>query len=240
MLTALCSPDAVVLHDISFTVTPGQKVGICGRTGSGKSSLVATILRLLEMEAGSILVDGQDLARLPRSTVRQRLVTLPQDPLILIGTARANADPYGLCSDADVEAALRRVGLWGPALEQRGGLDAEVSTSSLSKGEQQLLALARAVLEVRTRRKRVVLLDEPTSNIDDATSATVQAVVLDEFAACTVLTVAHRIETIAGCDLVLVLDEGRLVEAGPPDDLTRAGGRFASLVAGHDARNGGA
>ena len=223
------SPDAVALHNITLTIQPGQKVGLCGRTGAGKSSLVAAVLRLLELDSGTLRIDGVDVATLRRDALRGRLVALPQDPLVLAGVdVRGNADPGGAASEAAVRAALERVGLWA-AVEARGGLAAEVSGATWSRGQLQLLALARALLLVRAGR-RVVLLDEPTSGVDAEADATVQRVLREECSGATVLTVAHRIETIMGSDVVVVLDEGRVVEVGPPGELVRRRGPFAALA----------
>ncbi len=202
-------------------------------TSSGKSSLVASILRLLELETGTITIDGTDLSTVPRDIIRERLVTLPQDPLVLIGTVRTNTDPAGSAADTTLVAALERVGLW-TTLQERGGLDAEITTASLSRGQQQLLALARALVRLRAGGGggRVLLLDEPTSNIDTDTDATVQRVVREEFVDCTVLTVAHRMSSILDSDVVVVLEEGKVVEFGTPEDLLSLDGRFARLVKG--------
>ncbi|KAH8681655.1 putative ATP-binding cassette transporter [Xylariales sp. PMI_506] len=213
-VTASHNPDAVALREVSFKLEPGKKLGICGRTGSGKSSLVGTILRLLELDSGSISIDGIDLATVPRETIRQQLVTIPQHPLILVGSLRLNIDSHSEHPDSAVIHALERVGLWS-VLSDRGGLDADLVASSLSKGQQQLLALARALL----KKGRVLILDEPTSNVDTETDAVMQRVLREEFGDCTVLTVAHRLDTIMDCDCIAVMDQGRLVEYGAPQEL---------------------
>lgn len=179
------------------------------------------------MGSGSIVVDGVDLATAPRETTRERLVAIPQDPLVLAGTLRLNVDPTAAHTDAAVAEALERVGLRGVLPAGRGGLDADVAASSLSRGQQQLLALARALL----RGGRILLLDEPTSNVDGGTDAVMQRVLGEEFGDCTVLTVAHRLDTIVGSDVVAVMDGGRLVEVGAPAELLRKeGGWFAELA----------
>ncbi|KAH8885459.1 putative ATP-binding cassette transporter [Thozetella sp. PMI_491] len=226
-VTASHNANAIVLHDVSVAIKPGQKVGICGRTGSGKSSFVATLLRLLEIDAGSVFIDNLDLASMPRDTIRERLVTLPQDPLILVGSVRFNVDPHGKAIDEAIVETLSDVGLWS-ALQERGGLDTDITSASLSKGQQQLLALARAMLD----KGKILLLDEPTSNIDPETDATIQRLLKEKCADCTVLTVAHRMDTILGSDVVLVLEAGRIVEFGAPQELLQAGGQFAALVRG--------
>ncbi|KND90065.1 Multidrug resistance-associated protein 1 [Tolypocladium ophioglossoides CBS 100239] len=229
-VTASHSTSAKAIRDISLHIRAGQKIGICGRTGSGKSSLVATLLGLLEVDAGAITIDGVDLASLSKEAIRERLVTVPLDSPILVGSVRFNVDPHGLHTDAAIRGALGRVGLW-TALRDLGGLEAELTPFSLSHGQRQLLALSRAIL----RKGKIVLLDEPTSNVDSETDATIQGVLRQEFAACTILTVAHRIDTIfPGSDVIVVMDEGKIVEVGTPAELVETRpdslGRFRSLL----------
>ncbi len=138
---------------------------------------MGTLLRLLEIQNGSISVDGLDISTIPRDTIRERFVTLPQDPLILFGSARQNLDPLGIASDDAIIKVLELVGMWDQVLESRGGLDAEITASSLSRGQQLLLALARAILKMRTGGHRVLLLDEPTSSVDADTDEMVQRVI---------------------------------------------------------------
>lgn len=184
---------------------------------SGKSSLVGSLLRLLELNSGCIIIDGIDLAKIPRETIRERLVAIPQETLILTGSIRFNVDPTKIHSDNSIIEALECVGLWS-LLEERGGLDAEITNAGLSKGQQQLLALSRAIL----RKGKILLLDEPTSNVDSETDATMQRILKEEFANCTVLTVAHRLDSIMDCDAVAVVDAGRLVEVGSPGELLKS------------------
>lgn len=183
---------------------------------SGKSSLVGTLLRLLEIDSGCIIVDGVDIASVPREIIRERLVAIPQETLILTGSLRLNVDPTNSHPDSSIIAALERVRLWS-LLEERGGLNAEIADSGLSKGQQQLLALSRAIL----RKGKILLLDEPTSNVDSETDAIMQRILKEDFGDCTVLTVAHRLDSIMGCDAVAVVDAGNLIEVGPPEELVR-------------------
>ncbi|KAH8883332.1 putative ATP-binding cassette transporter [Thozetella sp. PMI_491] len=229
-VTASHNPSAVALHDVSVTIQPGQKVGLCGRTGSGKSSLVGTLLRLLEIDRGSIVVDGVDLSTLHRDSIRERFVTLPQDPLILFGSVRQNVDPLGRISDDAIIEELDRVGLWNGVLEPRGGLTATVTEASLSKGQQQLFALARALLKMRDGKHRILLLDEPTSSVDAETDEMMHRVIRETCADYTVITIAHRIETIMGSDVVVVMEAGKVVEFASPQELMAANGRFTQLV----------
>lgn len=180
---------------------------------------------MLEINSGSIAIDGIDLATIPRETIRTRLITITQDPLILIGTVRLNLDPSLVHSDEAIIAALERVGVLS-VIQQRGGLDAEITASSLSRGQQQLLALGRALLN----RGKVLLLDEPTSHVDPETNAVIQSILKEEFEDCTVLVVTHKLDDVMEMDLVIVMEEGRTVEIGEPAELSRGIGQFASLI----------
>ncbi|PHH63516.1 hypothetical protein CDD81_5797 [Ophiocordyceps australis] len=232
-VTAVHSPGAVGIRGVSLKVKPGQKIGICGRTGSGKSSLLASLARLLEIDQGVIIFDGVDIATVPRETIRERLLILPQDPLILSGSVRLNVDPEGRSSDEAIKAALDRVGLW--TLVESRGLDVDIANSSLSRGQQQLLALARAVVKKQACDSRILLLDEATSNVDADTDAVLQRVVREDFAGCTRVTVAHRIDTIMDSDVIVVMDGGSVVEIGIPAELkAKAGGWFAELIKAKD------
>ncbi|EQL02449.1 ABC transporter, transmembrane domain, type 1 [Ophiocordyceps sinensis CO18] len=204
-----------ILNDLSVVIEPGQRVGIIGRTGSGKSSLLASMLGLLDY-SGSVWIDGIDISTIPRQQLRSRITTLPQEPVQLAGTVRANLDPLGrqrpasAIEDDAMEEALVRVGLW-KHMASCGGLDAELAAVGLSHGQRQLLCLARAMVHNAATGSKVVLVDEATSNLDDETEARVQAVLSEAFAGCTMLVVAHRLETIRGADVVLELKDGLLV-----------------------------
>ncbi|KAB8272693.1 P-loop containing nucleoside triphosphate hydrolase protein [Aspergillus minisclerotigenes] len=218
-MTAQYSSETTVLSDVSLKCLPGQKIGICGRTGSGKSSLLSTLLGMLTVTRGSIVIDNIDLATLPQDIVRERLVTISQTPLIMVGcTVRFNVDPTERLPDTDIITALIRVGIWDGVLLERGGLDAEINdTLSLSRGEQQLLQFARAMLKIQARNSRILLIDEGTSSVDVETDARVQDLLRqDPFRSCTVLTVAHRVHSLLSYDLIVGLDRGMVVEIDEP------------------------
>ncbi|GHG93833.1 ATP-binding cassette domain-containing protein [Streptomyces lanatus] len=198
------------LDAISFHAPAGEKVGIVGRTGSGKSSLFAALLRFVDIEKGRILVDGVDLATLRLTDLRSAIAVVPQDPVLLPGTLRENLDPYGAFPDADVEAVLDKVGLAERLRRLPDGLGHTVSGGGarLSAGERQLLCLARALLH----QARIVLIDEATSNLDAETDARIQRILAGELAETTVLTIAHRRDTLADADRVVALDAGRVTE----------------------------
>jgi ATP-binding cassette subfamily C (CFTR/MRP) protein 1 len=161
-------------------------------------------------------MDGLDLRTIPREVIRTRITAIPQDPFILSGTVRANADTSNSSTDDAIISALKKVQLWN-AIQDRGGLGAQMKTQPLSQGQMQLFCLARAML----RKSRILVLDEATSNVDGETDALMQKIVREEFGDCTIVTVAHRLDTIVDSDVVAVLNEGRLVEFGAPGELMK-------------------
>ena len=214
------------LDGVSFAVPAGAFLGVCGRTGSGKSTLGLALFRLAEAEGGRVLLGGVDVATVGLDALRARLAAVPQDPQLFEGTLRSNVDPFGRYDDDAVAAALRKA----RCAFFDGDLDARVSEggANLSCGERQLLCFARVLL----RSACVVLLDEATSSIDADADAQVQAVIRAEIRGrSTMVVIAHRIKTIRHADLVLVLGDGRVAEFGAPADLEAAGGHFASLCA---------
>lgn len=246
-VTAHHSPSSGGIQDVNLRIKPGQRVGVCGRTGSGKNSLLGAILGLLDIQSGRIIIDDIDLSATSRDTTRERLLVLPQEPLILAGSVRFNVDPHGSSDDAAITPILERVRLRDLLIGQHGarGLDTLLTTSSLSKGERQLLALARLLLRLKRHRHAgaggaVVLLDEPTSDLDAQTDAVVQRVLREELAGATTVTVAHRLATIMDSDLIVVMDAGRVVEVGEPGELLRRepSGWLARL-AGNGLEGGG-
>ncbi|CZT41190.1 related to multidrug resistance protein [Rhynchosporium secalis] len=196
------------LQDISFSIKSGEKIGICGRTNSGKSTLLSVLLRILNITSGTILVDGIDLSVVPRELIRSRIVTIPQEPYILSGSVRFNADPTSTTTDSSIIAALTNVGLWD-ILAARGGLDVDMAANPLSQGQQQIFCLARAMLKTNAK---ILVLDEATSNVDAETDLIMQRLIREGFKDFTVLTVAHRMDTISDSDRILVLDGGRLID----------------------------
>ncbi|KAL4424666.1 hypothetical protein ABPG77_004473 [Micractinium sp. CCAP 211/92] len=228
-----------VLRDLSFTLEGGMSCGVVGRTGSGKSSLMLTLFRLIPVTSGSILIDDVDTAGLALDALRRQVAIIPQDPVLFSGTLRSNLDPWGTHDDARLWEALQ-VAQLGAAVSALGGLDARMQEAgdNLSVGQRQLFCLARALLQDAA----VLALDEATANVDRQTDELIQQAVRD----CarfgdrrrTMLVIAHRIDTIMDCDRLLVLSAGRLVEHGPPGQLAQSGGMFARLVAA--ARSSGA
>ncbi|KNE67441.1 hypothetical protein AMAG_11902 [Allomyces macrogynus ATCC 38327] len=178
-----------VLKHINLQINPGERVGICGRTGSGKSSLMLALFRVLEATSCSIIIDGIDIATVGLQDLRSRLTILPQEAVLFDAPLRANLDPAGTIDDAVLWSALERASLVEYVRSLEGQLDAPLTRESMSAGQAQLLCLARAIV----RKSKVLVLDEATAAMDPVTDAVVQETVRREFEGCTVLTVAHRI-----------------------------------------------
>ncbi|KAM7300501.1 ATP-binding cassette sub-family C member 2 [Ixodes scapularis] len=206
-----------VLKDITFTVHPTEKVGVVGRTGAGKSSLVMALLRVLKSSQGSILIDGVDIARVPLQKLRTCVTVIPQDPSLVRGTLRENLDPTNSHTDKEIWAALEQAHLSDVVSRDPKQLllDTGDGGSSFSVGERQLLCLARALL----RRPRLLVLDEATSQMDGDTDQLIQATLREAFATCTQLTIAHRLHTIIDYDKILVMGDGRILEFGTVQEL---------------------
>ncbi|KAK7867419.1 hypothetical protein R5R35_003843 [Gryllus longicercus] len=227
--------DPPVLRGVSVLVEPGQKVGIVGRTGAGKSSLVAALFRLCWAVDGHVMVDGVDTRRVALQALRGRIACIPQEPLLLAGSVRLNLDPFGEHADAELVRVLREVELGGVLLPAEG-LHTPVGEGgrNLSAGQRQLVCLARAIL----RRNKILVMDEATANVDEATDALLQKTIREKFRACTVLTVAHRLETVMDYDKILVVDAGRAVEFDRPQVLLKKEGGFLYRMV-HDYAAGG-
>ncbi|KAJ3569671.1 hypothetical protein NPX13_g6005 [Xylaria arbuscula] len=227
----------LILKDVSFSVKGGQKVGIVGRTGSGKSSTVQAILRMINIKGGRILIDNVDIATLTGSVVREHIITLTQDPFLFPASIRSNIDPLGAYSDEEILVALEKVKLWSILRNKAEGsnpdtqqvLDTCIDADFLSHGQHQLFCLARALL----KPGKVLILDEPTSSVDSKTDAQMQAIIRDEFREHTIIMIAHRLSSLRDFDHILVLDQGSLVETGHPDELLgNSSSRFAKMYYG--------
>nr|QIW91876.1 TRT [Phialomyces arenicola] len=214
-----------VVNHVSFVVQPGEKLAICGRTGSGKSSLVSTLLRLLDLRSGTITIDGVDISTISRQDVRSKLITLPQEPFFYHASIRENLDINGQSFDEDLFEVLKMVGLHEVILK-KGGLDVLMSDDLLSHGQKQLLCLARAMLQP----SKILILDEATSSVDQKTEAMMLEIIRERFHDHTVICIAHKLNTIMDYDEVIVLDEGRIVERGKPNNLASEPSIFASLL----------
>nr|XP_025746236.1 multidrug resistance-associated protein 7 isoform X2 [Callorhinus ursinus] len=204
------------LDGVTFRVQPGEKLGIVGRTGSGKSSLLLVLFRLLEPSSGRVLLDGVDTSQLELAELRSQLAVIPQEPFLFSGTVRENLDPRGLHEDRALWQALEQCHL-SDVIMSMGGLGGELSEGgrSLSLGQRQLLCLARALLT----DAKILCIDEATASVDQKTDQLLQQTICKRFANKTVLTIAHRLNTILNSDRVLVLQAGRVVELDSPAAL---------------------
>jgi ABC-type multidrug transport system fused ATPase/permease subunit len=217
-------------------VKGGEKVGVVGRTGSGKSTIMLALFRMLETakdthpHANRIMIDGVDVALLKLPDLRRKITIIPQDPVLFAGTIRSNLDPFNEQTDDAIWAVLAKAKMNTRVEQEDAGLDCTVADrgNNFSAGERQLLCLARALL----KNCKILLLDEATASIDPHHDRIVQETIRSEFRDRTVLTIAHRLGTIIDSDKVLVLDHGVVKEFGSPWDLLQTpGGAFASMVA---------
>ena len=214
-----------VLKGVSFSVRGGETVGVVGRTGAGKSSLMVALFRMVELSGGRVLIDGQDISKIGLRHLRQAVSIIPQDPVLFATSLRRNLDPFDSYTDAQVADALALVGL---SIDEKYPLYHPVAEggSNLSVGERQLCCIARALL----RKPKLLVLDEATASIDGASDARIQEMIRVNFKGATVLTIAHRLHTIADYDRVLVMADGKVAEFDSPAALLRNGGVFADMV----------
>ncbi|EXB82409.1 ABC transporter C family member 3 [Morus notabilis] len=220
----------MVLNGITCTFPASKKIGIVGRTGSGKSTLIQALFRVVEPSGGRILIDGVDISKMGLQDLRSRLGIIPQDPTLFQGTMRTNLDPLQEHSDQEIWEVLNKCRLADIVRQDQRLLDAPVAENgeNWSVGQRQLVCLARVLL----KRRRILVLDEATASIDTATDNVIQETIREETSGCTVITVAHRIPTVIDNDLVLVLDDGKVVEYdSPPRLLKDNSSSFSKLVA---------
>ncbi|XP_039751039.1 multidrug resistance-associated protein 1 isoform X3 [Pararge aegeria] len=205
------------LRDLTCAVAPRDKLGIVGRTGAGKSTLTLGLFRIVEAMSGKILIDGIDISTIGLHQLRSRITIIPQDPVLFSGTLRMNLDPFGVYTDDEIWRSLEHAHLKTFVQGLQAGLLHEISEGgeNLSVGQRQLVCLARALL----RKTPLLVLDEATAAVDLETDELIQKTIRSEFASCTVLTIAHRLNTIMDSTRVMVLDRGQLVEFAPPQQL---------------------
>nr|GLL49557.1 putative ABC transporter C family member 15 isoform X2 [Ipomoea trifida] len=224
------SPDLPrVLKGITCTFPEGKKIGVVGRTGSGKSTLIQALFRVVEPSEGCIKIDEIDISKIGLQDLRSRLSIIPQDPTLFQGTVRTNLDPLQQHSDYDIWEVLRKCHLGGIVRQDCRLLDAPVAEDgeNWSIGQRQLVCLARVLLQ----KKRILVLDEATASVDTATDNVIQKTIREETDGCTVITVAHRIPTVIDNDLVLVLDDGKVLEYDSPTRLLEDdSSAFSNLV----------
>lgn len=225
----------LVLHGLNLTVAGGERIGVVGRTGAGKSSIMSALFRLIELTSGRISIDGIDISTVGVKDLRTRLAIIPQDPTLFRGTIRSNLDPFNEHSDLELWSALRQSDLVdsNPTLEvdiqSRGRvhLDSVVEEEGLnfSLGQRQLMAVARALV----RGSQIIVCDEATSSVDVETDQKIQNTMATAFKGKTVLCIAHRLKTIIGYDRICVMDQGRIIELDKPLNLWDEGGIFRGM-----------
>lgn len=213
-----------VLKKLNIEISGGWKVGVVGRTGAGKSSLISALFRLAPLE-GHVFIDDIDSGSIALKELRSKISIIPQEPVLFSASLRYNLDPFNKYSDADIWAALEQVDLKKTITSLNEMV--ESGGSNFSAGQRQLLCLARAALG----RNKLLVLDEATANVDPNTDALIQKSIRKNFADCTVLTVAHRLHTVADANRVVVMEAGEIVECGHPHELLQQEeGHFTSMV----------
>ena len=207
----------LVLKGIDLRIEAGEMIGICGRTGAGKSSLTMALFRIIEASEGRIVIDGQEISKLGLQKLRSRLTIIPQDPVLFTGSLRFNLDPTTRHTDDEIWTALEHAHLKTHVSGLEKGLEHDVSEGgeNFSVGQRQLICLARALL----RRTKILVLDEATAAVDLETDDLIQKTIRNEFRGGTVLTIAHRLHTIMDSSRIAVFEEGRLKEVGDPKVL---------------------
>ncbi|XP_072595854.1 ATP-binding cassette sub-family C member 2 isoform X2 [Vulpes vulpes] len=214
----------LVLRGITCDIRSMEKIGVVGRTGAGKSSLTNGLFRILEAAGGQIIIDGVDIASIGLHDLREKLTIIPQDPILFSGSLRMNLDPFNHYSDEEIWKALELAHLKSFVAGLQLGLSHEVAEAgdNLSIGQRQLLCLARALL----RKSKILIMDEATAAVDLETDHLIQMTIQKEFSHCTTITIAHRLHTIMDSDKIIVLDNGKIVEYGSPQELLRNSGPF--------------
>ncbi|GMP65124.1 hypothetical protein CsSME_00026072 [Camellia sinensis var. sinensis] len=226
----------LVLRGLTCTFPGGMKTGIVGRTGSGKSTLIQTLFRIVEPAAGQILIDGIVISSIGLHDLRSRLSIIPQDPTMFEGTVRSNLDPLEEHTDGQIWEALDKCQLGDEVRNKEGKLDSAVTENgeNWSMGQRQLVCLGRVLL----KKSKVLVLDEATASVDTATDNLIQQTLKQHFTDCTVLTIAHRITSVVDSDMVLLLDHGLIKEFDSPTKLLEnKSSSFAKLVAEYSTRS---
>ncbi|KAI3979583.1 hypothetical protein MKX01_001775 [Papaver californicum] len=218
----------LVIKGITCTFKEGARVGVVGRTGSGKTTLISALFRLVEPASGKILIDGLDICSMGLKDLRLKLSVIPQEATLFRGTVRTNLDPLGLYSDEEIWKAIEKCQLKATISSLPNLLDSSVSDDgdNWSAGQRQLFCLGRVLL----KRNKILVLDEATASIDSATDAILQRVIRQEFNNCTVITIAHRVPTVTDSDMVMVLSYGNLIEYDEPSKLMENNSYFSKLV----------
>ncbi|KAL3810365.1 hypothetical protein ACHAXA_007699 [Cyclostephanos tholiformis] len=217
------------LRSLTFEIPGGSRVGVVGRTGCGKSTLIQSLIRLLEAEDGQIVIDSVDISKLGLSKLRRSIGVMPQCPVLYGGISlRDNLDPFHDHSDGEIHRALLYVSMLDAVESLPCGLNSIMTEggSGFSAGQKQLLCLVRAIL----RKNKILVLDEPTANVDNQTDKLLQEAVAENFECATILAIAHRLDTVIYYDKILVLGSGGVLEYGSPDELIASGGAFSKML----------
>ena len=220
--------EAPVLKNLNFTINAGEKVGIVGRTGAGKSSIITALFQLYQIE-GSIFIDDVDTTKIPLDLLRSKIAIIPQEPVLFSGTMRKNLDPFDEYNDDILWSALEQVELKEVIKELPHGLSTDVTEggANFSVGQRQLVCLARAII----RKNKILVLDEATANVDPHTDGLIQKTIRKQFIDCTVLTIAHRLHTVMDSDKILAMSSGNMVEFDHPHVLLKnEGGYLTHMV----------
>ena len=208
---------ALVLKDLNFQIKIGEKIGIVGRTGAGKSSLISSLFRMNNADSGCINFDDKNIGQVHLAQLRSSISIIPQEPIIFSDSIRRNLDPTEKYSDSDLWSVLEKVQLKEFISEKKSKLEFQLAQqgANLSVGQKQLLCLGRAII----KNNKILLIDEATANVDPGTDELIQETIKSEFSNCTVLTIAHRLNTIINSDRIMVLDSGNISEFDSPKVL---------------------
>ncbi|KAL7601111.1 hypothetical protein Lser_V15G27402 [Lactuca serriola] len=227
----------LVIKGITLSIRGGEKIGVVGRTGGGKSTLIQVLFRLVEPSGGSIIIDGINISTLGLHDLRSRFGIIPQEPILFEGTVRSNIDPIGQHSDEEIWRSLERCQLSDVVASKPGKLDSAVvdNGDNWSVGQRQLLCLGRVML----KHSRLLFMDEATASVDSQTDAVIQRIIREDFADCTIISIAHRIPTVMDCDRVLVIDAGYAKEFDKPSRLIERPSLFGALVQEYANRSSG-
>ena len=207
----------IVLKNLNFVIKGKEKVGIVGRTGSGKSTITLCLFRILEATEGKILIDDVDISKLGLEILRHNLTIIPQDPALMEGSLRYNIDPLEKSDDKEIIKVMEKIGFDYIIKRDKQGLNQEIAEggSNLSVGEKQLICITRAIL----RKSKIIIMDEATASIDYKTEEIIQKAVSEILNDSTFITIAHRIKTILNYDRILTLDNGKIVDFDTPKNL---------------------
>lgn len=218
--------EELVLNNVSLSLNGSQRIGICGRTGSGKSTMLSCFFSLVNVTSGAVYIDGLDIATIPKDKLHAAIVMIPQQSLIITGTVRENLLLGSPCpvADEDITSVLKKLEVWS-RIDKHGGLDVGISSVPLTESQRQLLCIGRALLQPG----RIVILDEPTSGFDEDIGRLAQRLIRETFEGRLVISVAHKIHTILDSDIVVVMDHGKIAEMDSPAKLLQKKGKFWEL-----------